>query len=96
MSEREIDKRLSVDIGLDFPIEIDGRTIQSITIRRPKVRDTLKAERVKGGEFEKGLALLCDLTEQPQEVLLELDPVDLEKLDGQLMAFRGLTVTPES
>lgn len=94
--EREIDKRLSVDITLDFPVEVDGNKIESLTIRRPKVRDTLKADRAKGGDFEKGLALLCDLTEQPREVLEELDPIDLEKLDTQLAAFRGLAVTPES
>jgi hypothetical protein len=92
----DIDKRLSADIELDFPVEVDGNTIKTITIRRPKVRDQLKADRAKGTEFEKGLALLVDLTEQPQEVLLELDPVDLEKLDGQLAAFRGLAPTPES
>lgn len=92
----EVDKRLNVDIPLDFPVEIDGQKIESINIRRPKVRDQLKADRAKGTDFEKGLALLVDLTERPQEVLLELDPVDLEKLDEQLAAFRGLAVTRES
>jgi hypothetical protein len=77
-------------------VDGDGEKIATVTIRRPKVRDQLKADRAKGTDFEKGLALLVDLTEQPREVLEEMDPVDLQKLDDQLAAFRGLTVTPES
>lgn len=96
MSETEPDKRTSVDIDLEFPVEVDGQVISKVTMRRPKVRDSFKAERTKGGDMEKGLALLSDLTEQPQEVLLEMDEIDLEKLQSQLMAFKGRTMTPES
>lgn len=98
MSEQtdNVDRRLTVDIDLDFPVELDGQKTTSITIRRPKVRDQMKADRVKGTEFDKGLALLVDLTERPQEFLMEMDPVDLEKLDTQLARFRGLALTPES
>lgn len=96
MSEVEKDMRESAVIDLDFPVEIDGQKIASVTMRRPKVRDSFKAERSKGGDFEKGLALLSDLTEQPQEVLLEMDGSDLEKLQEQLLAFQGRTMTPES
>lgn len=91
-----VDRRLTVDIDLDFPVELDGVTTTKVTLRRPKVRDQMKAERVKGTEFDKGLALLVDLTERPQEFLVEMDPVDLEKLDTQLARFRGLAPTPES
>lgn len=92
--EREFDRRTSVDIDLDFPITVDGQTIAKVTMRRPKVRDSFKAERAKGGELEKGIALLCDLTELPEEHLLEFDTIDLEKLHGQLEAFTGRTLTP--
>lgn len=92
----EVDTRLTVNIPLTFPVELDGQKTESVDLRRPKVRDTLKAERAPGTEFEKGLALLVDLTERPKEFLLEMDPVDLQKLDDQLSRFRGLAVTSES
>lgn len=93
--EREFDRRASVEITLDYPIEPEpGNKIEAITMRRPKVRDSFKAERSKGGEMEKGIALLCDLCELPEEHLLELDTVDLEKLHAQLEAFTGRSLIP--
>lgn len=92
----EIDRRPTVDIELDFPIEVDGLKIDTITMRRPKVRDSFKAQRVKGGEMEKGLALMADLCECPQEHLLELDEIDLEKLQAQYGAFTGRVPNPEN
>lgn len=91
--ERPIDKRPTVTIDLEFPIEVDGQKIEQIIMRRPKVRDSFKAQRMPGGEMEKGLSLMADLCEQPQEVLLELDEVDLEQLQKQYGAFTGRAVT---
>lgn len=96
MAEKEIDKRASVEIKLDFPIEIDGREISSVTMRRPKVRDSMKADKVKGGAFEKGLTLLSDLCDMAPEELEELDELDLEKLQAQYAAFTGRAATAES
>lgn len=92
--QRDFDRRASVDIDLDYPIEVDGNKITKVTMRRPKVRDSFKAERAKGDEMEKGIALLCDLCELPQEHLLEFDTVDLEKLHGQLERFTGRSLIP--
>jgi hypothetical protein len=92
--QREFDRSLTAEITLDFPIEVDGQKIEKVTMRRPKVRDSFKAERAKGDEMAKGIALLCDLCEMPEEHLLELDTIDLEKLHGQLEAFTGRTLTP--
>lgn len=92
--EREFDRRETVEIALDYPIDVDGQKIATVNMRRPKVRDSFKAERSKGGELEKGIALLCDLCELPEEHLLELDTIDLEKLHGQLESFTGRMLTP--
>lgn len=91
-----MDKRTSATITLDYPITVDGREISELTMRRPKARDSLKQERRKGGEFEKGLTMLADMCEQPIEVMEELDEVDLEKVQKQYVDFTGRqdTTTP--
>lgn len=88
-----IDRRTTVDIPLDFPVTVDGETINSLTMRRPKVRDSFKAQRTGGNEFERGLAIMGELCERPQEVLLELDEIDLEKLQEQYGRFTGRAMT---
>ncbi len=94
MSEvAEIDRRLSVDIPLDFPVDFDGERVEKLTMRRPKVRDSFKASRLKGDDFERGLTLMADLCERPKELLLELDEIDLEKLQAQYGSFTGRAVT---
>lgn len=85
------DLRPSADIKLDVPFEFDGETISSITMRRPKVRDKLRAKDAKGDEMDKGLALISNLVERPIEFLMEIDEVDLDKLETQYMAFTGRT-----
>lgn len=96
MQNIEMDMRETADVELNFPVEFNGETVTSVTMRRPKVRDQFKADRVKGSEGEKGIALLCDLCERPQEFMLELDDSDLEKLQSQYLAFKGRAVTPEN
>lgn len=88
------DLRPQVAIPLSFPVEFDGASVTEITIRRPKGRDTFKAQRAKGGEYEKGLALLADLCEVKQELLLELDEYDLDKIQNQFLRFKGISEMP--
>lgn len=83
------DMRTSATIGLDFPFTFDGERVEALTMRRPKVRDGLKADKAKGGDMEKGLALIGDLVERPVELLMELDEIDLEKVQAQYLAFTG-------
>lgn len=88
-SERKIDLRPTAAIDLLFPVEFDGENVTQVTMRRPKVRDSLKAQRAQGNEMEKGLALIADLCEVKKELLLELDELDLEKLQAQYLDFTG-------
>lgn len=92
----KIDRSLTAEIELQFPVDFDGAHVASLTMRRPKVRDGLKAERAKGTEVEKRLAFLADLVERPVELLHELDETDLEAVQAQYLAFTGRTPTPES
>ncbi len=84
-----MDKRTSVTIALDFPIEIAGVAVKSVTMRRPKVRDELAFQKAKGTEGEKALYLLASLCELSPDELMELDAADLKLLEEQYVAFRG-------
>ena len=89
MAKKNFDKRLSVDVELSFPREIDGVTRNSLTMRRPNVSDQVDASKAKGSEAEKavfGLARLCDVA--PDDIL-KLDSVDFDALNEQYEAFTG-------
>jgi hypothetical protein len=95
MSDKEFDRRETVTIPLEFPITVDGgQVIESVTMRRPKGRDSIKASKAKGGEFEKAIALMADLVDLPVEHFLELDDVDIEAVQAQYAAFKPASETP--
>lgn len=81
--------RLSAEITLDFPFEVDGKTYKAMTMRRPKTKDSLKAAKFKGHDADKGILLLSDLCNVSPDVIEELDEIDAKKLSDQLDAFRG-------
>lgn len=90
----KFDKRLEVEIDLEFPINIDGEEFKKVTIRRPKVADTLWARRQKGDQVEQNMALLarlCKTDDVPwtPEHIAELDEYDATKLQNQYESFRG-------
>ncbi|MGC0392786.1 hypothetical protein ACVIU7_005343 [Bradyrhizobium liaoningense] len=88
MTEKK-DMRLSAEITLDFPFEVDGKTYKTMTMRRPKTKDSLKAAKFKGHDADKGILLLSDLCNVAPDVIAELDEIDAKKLSDQLDAFRG-------
>jgi hypothetical protein len=88
------DKRLEVTIDLEFPVTIDGDTLKFVTIRRPKVADTLWARRQKGDQVEQNMALLARLCKTGEvawtpEHVAELDEYDATKVQEQYESFRG-------
>ncbi|WP_245287372.1 phage tail assembly protein [Bradyrhizobium elkanii] len=89
MTEVKKDMRLSAEITLDFPIEVDGKPYKTLTMRRPKTKDSLKAAKFKGHDADKGILLLSDLCNVSPDVIEELDEIDAKKLSDQLDAFRG-------
>lgn len=84
-----MDKRLSVTIELDFPIEIAGVEVKTVTMRRPKVRDEVAMQRVKGTAADKAAWLMATLCEITPEEFLAVDAADSAKLEEQYAAFRG-------
>jgi hypothetical protein len=55
----------SVTVTLSRPIEIDGASVPALTMREPTVEDHLVAEKVKGSDLEREIAMfgnLCGVT----------------------------------
>ncbi|WP_315765544.1 phage tail assembly protein [Bradyrhizobium sp. SZCCHNR2009] len=88
-TKKKADMRLTAKIDLDFPIEADGMKYSSLTMRRPKTKDSKKAAKFKGHDADRGILLLADLCGVAPDVIEELDELDAKKLGDQLDAFRG-------
>jgi hypothetical protein len=84
-----MDKRAEAEIVLDFPVQLADRVLDKVTMRRPKMKDMLKfdLDNVSIEESMKLVASLCGLV--PDE-LEEMDSSDFDKLQKQLLRFRGV------
>lgn len=78
---------MSTTIKLTYPVEAEGRTIDEITIRRPKARDLRKMETAKGGEIAKSIDLIANLAELPPSAIEDLDASDFQALSEQVAGF---------
>lgn len=82
--------RTSVEIKLDFPVDMDGATVGVLTMRRPKVRDQLMAQKQAGNDPAKTeillFSFLCEVAPSSME---ELDIADYEKLREAYSVFRA-------
>lgn len=79
----------TVNVPLHYPITVDGQTIDSLTIRRPRVSDTLSARKAHTDEYLRGifmLARLCDVAPEHIEKLDEGD--DAVRLNAVYEGFR--------
>ena len=74
-------------IELRYPVEVDGRKLTTLTMRRPKVRDDRDARRIAGDDdAARELALFGNLCGEAPELIEELDLADYHRLQ---QAFRG-------
>ncbi len=78
---------MSNAIKLQFPIESEGQTIETITLRRPKARDLKKMENGKGGEIAKSIDLIANLAEIPPSAVEDLDAADFQAISGVVAGF---------
>ena len=62
----------SVTIDLLVPVTVQGRNLASVTLRRPKVGDLRRMDKVKGSEMERTLYLIGQLAE-PYEASIDLE-----------------------
>jgi hypothetical protein len=83
------DMRAAVEIPLDFPIKVEGVEIKGVRMRRPKARDELAYAEGKGSEARRGLMMVANLCDLSFDVVLEMDPTDVKKLEAQYAAFQG-------
>ncbi len=83
------DLRQSVSITLRFPVTVDGLSHDTLTIRRPKMRDVMAAAKAPGVPLEREAFLLARLCDVSPDVIEELDETDASTLAVQLEAFRS-------
>lgn len=74
-------------ITLQHPVTVEGQQIDSLTLRRPKVKDRLVSEKASGSEAEKEVRFLANLCEIPPSYIEELDMADYVKLQEALADF---------
>jgi len=72
-----------VNIALTYPLE---NGTKALTMRRPRVRDMLAAEKAKGSDAEKEIAMFSNLCEVAPSDIEALDMADYLQLQE---AYRG-------
>ena len=73
-------------IKLKHPIVADGREITELALRRPKVRDLERMDKVSG-EIAKAVTLVADLAELSPDQVRELDAEDFTAVAEALGDF---------
>lgn len=71
-------------VPLAFPITHDGRTIDSVTLRRPRVGDSLAAQRNAASPAELEIQLMALLTGLPISAIELIDMQDYTALQQAL------------
>lgn len=82
---------LKKDIALTFPIALANATVETLSMRRPTVRELLLMEKHQGDDLEKDLYMMGLLCEVEETVLYKLDALDFIKLQE---CYKGF-FTPE-
>jgi len=80
----------TVTIKLDFPVQLADRMLTELTMRRPVMRDMLKHKIGPHSGLAEDLALMADLCGLVTDELENFDTCDYEKLQAQLLRFRGV------
>lgn len=77
----------STRIDLTWPVTVDGETVSSLAMRRPKVRDILAAERAVKSESEREVRILAALCDVPPAVIEDMDMADYLRLQEVSKGF---------
>ena len=76
-------------INLKYPVTYQGERIETLTMRRPKVRDMLAAAQKSDTAEGKELHVFADLTEVAPELIEEMEWIDylaLQKAYGTFLS----------
>ena len=76
-------------IELDYSIDIDGVSVDSLTMRRPTVRDQMIIDKAKGTDTEKAVKFFANLCEVAPSSIEALDTADFTKLSEVLQDFQA-------
>ncbi|MBY8038589.1 phage tail assembly protein [Vibrio fluvialis] len=75
-------------LKLEYPIEIDGKKIDELNIRRPLVRDQLIADKQNKDEADKEIHLMSLLAGVDKEIIQLLDLNDYGEVQKVIVGFR--------
>ncbi|WP_163833294.1 phage tail assembly protein [Spartinivicinus ruber] len=81
-------------VNLEYPIQCEGVTVDSITLRRPKARDLKIMETTKGGDISKSITLIAHLAEISPKAVEDLDAADFQKVSEVVASFLGAVPSP--
>lgn len=70
----------TTEIVLTYPLEVSGGSVRSLHMRRPTVADMIAADKSKGSDAEKEVAMFANLCTVAPADLLKLDMADYQKL----------------
>ncbi|MDZ4377991.1 MAG: phage tail assembly protein [Xanthomonadaceae bacterium] len=74
-------------LDLQFPVQSDGVRISSLSMRRPKVRDMLLAEKQGANPAEREVRMIANLCEVAPVVIEDLDFADYSAAQRVLQGF---------
>ena len=75
-------------IELKYPVDSSGKSINTLTMRRSKVKDRLVVAKMKSAsDEEKEIRLFANLCEVEQKIIEELDESDYATLQKAYMDF---------
>lgn len=75
-------------LKLQYPIEIEGKKIEELNIRRPLVRDQLIADKQNKDSADKEMHLMSLLAGVDREIVELLDLYDYGEVQKVIMGFR--------
>ena len=78
---------MSQIVELNYPINIDGQTVNKIEMRRPRVKDMRSADKVDGSDADREIRLFAVLSHINPEDLDELDLADYQQLQKAYSDF---------
>ncbi|TQF69539.1 phage tail assembly protein [Pseudoalteromonas luteoviolacea] len=87
---------MTMTITLNYPFEHQGKTINELQMRRPKLKDQLRILDMKLSEVKGELHMFANLCEQPPDVITELDMADYQQLQNAYKDFLASTPVQSS
>lgn len=84
-------------IKLTVPFEWEGRKINELTVRRPKVRDIRETETDPDkADIDRGILMTALLTDLPPEAIEEMDAADFMSVSEVVQGFLPGPPSPEA